>query len=138
MRGKDLRCPGSLKLRGGLCFEQSARGADGWDDALEQCRSLKRRLPTVAEALLAIETFPAPVAQDNYWTSDATYRDSDDNAHSAIAIHLSGGTVDVGDSPSSSPSATSASRAPAPSSFYSSNSGISRATCSASVRRTQR
>ena len=99
VRGKDLRCPGTMKLRGGLCFERQGRPAANWDDALERCRSLKRRLPTAAEAVLAIGTFPAPSLQENYWTSDSTHRDSEDNQYSAIAIKLGDGSVSVGSSP---------------------------------------
>jgi hypothetical protein len=99
VRGKDLRCPGTMTLRGGLCFERQARPAANWDDALEHCRSLKRRLPTAAEAVLAIGTFPAPSLQTNYWTSDATHRDSGDNQYSAIAIKLGDGSATVGSSP---------------------------------------
>lgn len=94
--GKDLRCPGNMKLRGGLCFEQTARTPANWDDALEQCASQRRRLPTVAEALLAIETFPTPPSQDNYWTSDSTHRDEGDNQFSAFVSNLAAGTLDVG------------------------------------------
>lgn len=96
VHGKDLRCPGSMKLRGGLCFERTARPPANWDDALERCASLRRRLPTIAEALLAIETFPTPPSQENYWTSDSTHRDGGDNQFSAFVANLEAGTLDVG------------------------------------------
>lgn len=88
-----------MRLRGGLCFEGTARPVDGWDDALERCRSLGRRLPTAAEAVLALGTFPAPSLQQNYWTSDSTHRDDGDNQHGAIAIKHASGSVTVGYSP---------------------------------------
>ena len=103
VRGKDLRCPGSMKLRAALCFERRGRPASGWDAAAERCRSLNRRLPTIAEALLAIGTFPTPALQENYWTSNWTHRDAGDNQHSAFVANLAAGTVDVGTSPNFTP-----------------------------------
>jgi hypothetical protein len=96
VRGKDLRCPGNMKLLGGLCYERTARPADGWEDAAERCRSLRRRLPTVAEGLLAVGAFPTPASQENYWTSDWTELDSGSNQRGAIVINLPAGSVDVG------------------------------------------
>jgi hypothetical protein len=94
--GDDLRCPAGLSLRAGLCFETTAQPPANWENALAACEARGLRLPAVAEAELAIATFPTPQVQENYWTSDFADIDSGSNPRSAFIANLPAGTLDVG------------------------------------------